>query len=196
MSCAFDLKAMQDYDGIMRGFEVVDHFKRLNIKNINWENEGRYQMFCSIFADDYNEHRANFLAYAKEGMNARVLWELRKSAILWDFMEGSKDPWFFEGHKEGWNKYQIKEYRSNVLGTKFRDYEDHDWQYFWVIDLWYGRDFAYDYFDPEMCFEDGDPYKIDDLGDPPRDLAWRIVPVRSYTPKCRQGTPEWVKPWN
>ena len=37
MSCTLNLKAMQDYDGIMRGFEAVDHFKRLNIKSINWE---------------------------------------------------------------------------------------------------------------------------------------------------------------
>ena len=37
--------------------------------------------------------------------------------------------------------------------------------------------------DGENFFEDADPSKPDQLGDPIRDLAWRIVPVDTYKPK-------------
>lgn len=194
MGCAFDIKKMTEYQGEMHGYDIVENLERLKIKNLMKSDKEWYHTFCSELAYDYNERKANFLAYTREGMDARVLWELRKSAILWGFMEGDIDPWFFEGHKEGWGVFDIKAYRSRVLRTKFRDYDDHDWQYFWVLDTAYGRDYAREYFDAEMCFEDRDEFKVDDLGDPPRDLAWRLVPVSTYEMKCRQGTPEWVKP--
>lgn len=44
----------------------------------------------------------------------------------------------------------------------------------------------------EDAYDDRDPYKIDDLGDPPRDLAWRLAVKPNWKPKYRQGRPfEW-----
>lgn len=191
--CAFDLSVLRDFSKPhICGYDVVEALERLHVTNLMTEDEEHFHEFCSELCEDYNEHRANFLAYTREGMNARAVWELRKSAILWDFMEGDKDPWFFLGHEAGKSAQEIKEYRSSILIQKFMDYEDHDWQYFWVLETAYSRDFAYEYFDMEMAFADRDEFKPDDLGDPHMDLAWRLVPVPDYEMKCRQGRPEWM----
>lgn len=61
-------------------------------------------------------------------------------------------------------------------------YKDKDWQYFWVL-RFSQRDFIKIRIAAETLFADGDPNKPDELGDPVRDLANRIIPVLGYKPK-------------
>lgn len=61
-------------------------------------------------------------------------------------------------------------------------YKDKDWQYFWVL-RFSQRDFIKIRIAAETLFADWDPNKPDELGDPVRDLANRIIPVLGYNPK-------------
>lgn len=111
MNCAFNLDLIYDFS---KELTAADSFKILHdyqIKNL-YETEIDKESIANFNAeliDDYFEKRANFLSYLRPGLNARIAWELRKSAILWKFMEGDKDPWFFEAHKADWGVQEIKE---------------------------------------------------------------------------------------
>ena len=189
MGCIFNLDTIHEFGSNLEGWQVLEKIRDFGITNLKLEEAGEH-VLCSELCRDYNEHRANFMSYIRPGMDARVLWEWRKSAVLWNFMEGDKDPWFFKEQDESWGIRDIKDYRSRILATKFVDYEDHDWQYFWVLETAYNRDVAYEYFDMEQAYLDGDPYKVDDLGDPPADLAWRLGVNPNYEPLNRQGRPK------
>ena len=191
MGCIFDFNTIHTFGKDLHGYEVLEKIKEFGITNLKPGEAGEH-IFCSELCQDYNDHKVNFMSYLRPGMDARLVWEWRKTAILWEFMEGDKDPWFFTPQDEFWGIKEIKDYRSRVLATKFVDYEDHDWQYFWVLHTGYGSAFAHGYFDMEIAYQDEDPYKVDDLGDPVRDLAWRLAVNPNWEPKNRQGRPvEW-----
>lgn len=169
MECAFNIDLLHKFPKeSLCGYHVFNDIKKYKVSNLNYSDSDTEsaEIFCSELCDDYNEHRANYKSFIWDGINARVMWELRKSAILWEFMEGDIDPWFFEAHKKNWDAYDIKHYRSSILSQKFVDYEDHDWQYFWVLRFAKGipKYVADDYFDMEKVYIDCDPYKADDLG--------------------------------
>lgn len=182
--CAFDLSLINNFEKVMTAEDMANFLREKHVTNI-YETSTDHECFANFNAElvkDYWACRANPESYVKDGINARVVWELRKSAILWDFMDGEKDPWFFEAHKAAWGVKEIKEYRADIMRTKFVDYIDRDWQYFWVTRFGL-KDWKDIRIDAELLFADGDPDKPDELGDPIRDLAWRLVPVDSYKPK-------------
>lgn len=196
--CAFNLSKLRDFSrGQLCGYHVAEDVERLHISNIDYTEDDRenLEIFCAELCSDYNNGFANYEAWLRPRMDARIAWELRKSAILWEFMEGEKDPWFFLAHKASWNAEEIKEYRASILIQKFQDYCDLDWQYFWVMRMAKGlpKWVADSYFDMEIIYQDRDELKPDQLGDPPHDLAWRLATNPDWEPKCRQGRPEIIK---
>lgn len=135
---------------------------------------------------DYKVKLCNALGYIRDGMNARLLWELRKSGVLRNFM-GEENKYFFDNHLVTMNDQEIKKCRSKVLIQKFMDYEDHDWQYFWVLKRALTKEQQEDFeIVGEQLFADCDPLKSDDLGDPIRDFVWATAPIPIYTPIIRR----------
>lgn len=184
---AFKVELIGDFS---RKYTVKDFYKAifdLHITNVGGyaENDKScYEAIAFHLYTDYERKICNAFSYLKDGLNARVLWELRKSAALWHYFEDGRFNWFYEEHLESWGVKEIKEYRSKILATKFEDYEDKDWQYFWPAKMSMGTEEAYNFMiDGEPIFADCDPLKPDELGDPIADNAWSVFPVKSYKPK-------------
>lgn len=158
MNSYFNVGLLQDYSqGTATADHLVEKFKLTNV----WDSETDHSctdMLNETFYRDFLLQRSNPLSYLREGMNARVAIELRKSSVL------TMDKDFFEGHLESWTWEEIKQYRSVQLEPHLMDYEDHDWQYYYAarISLPDSKftDFQIVF---EECFADGDPNKPDDL---------------------------------
>lgn len=165
--CAFDLTLINDFSQPMTAIDMANLLREKQVKNI-YETETDHECFANFNSElikDYWAGRANPASYIREGMNARILWELRKSAILWQFMGDHTNAWFFEARQANQGVKEIKEYRASIMRTKFVDYIDKDWQYFWVVYLgvpnW--KDIR---IPAETLFADGDLDKPDEFGDP------------------------------
>lgn len=169
MKSSFDVKLLHDFteDNI----EMRDMVQKYKLSNV-WDSEDDHSAIDKLnetFYRDYACKLANPKSYLKEGMDARLAVELRKSSVLYI------DDYFFEAHLEGWTWEEIKLYRSEFLRPHFIDYEDHDWQYYWAAKFSMTHEqFAFFEIVFEDCFADGDPDKPDDLGDPPMDFAARM----------------------
>lgn len=185
---AFDLEKLgdysQDYDH-MFFYNLLYDMKIQNIRpRIGYDNEAYEEIAFQLY-HDYKTKACNALGYLKEGMDARLLWELRKSGVLLWFMEHHLE--FFHGHLDTFTWQEVKEYRSKFLAQCYVDYEDHDWQYFWVIKNALVKEQRDQFLIPgEDLFADGDPNKPDDLGDPIKDAVWYNAPPWIYVPKIQR----------
>lgn len=137
-----------DFDTVID--EVIDTY---TIKNIfDDDGESVYYLSQALY-EDYITQRANYRAYIEKDMDARVLMELRKSAVL-PMAEDSYD--FYTGHKTCNTVADIKAFRTQYLKFLNKDYFDLNWQYFYITKVFLGKK-AHDYkFDYESCFADGD----------------------------------------
>ena len=128
--------------------------------------------FIGLFYSDYLQERINPFSYLGEitTIDIRTLMELRKSALPRLPIE------FYQQHPEpkvGWEK--IKEYRTNFLKDYYVDYQDENWQYWWV--LWTtlgGKQSENLRFVYEDLVIDGDPEK-DWYGDPLADYCKKVT---------------------
>lgn len=123
--------------------DLVEKYKITNI-NDDW-GESLYYI-TEALRQDYENHWANYEGYIEEGMNARVLMELRKSAIL------PIDPeWreFYTGHCTLETVQEIKKYRAEKLKVLHPEYKDLDWQYYYLLK--YFKRMTDDFM---MCFEE------------------------------------------
>ena len=139
---------------------------RYEVRNII-DDEGRYYIIQALY-DDYRLQRANYEAYIEKGMDARVLMELRKSAIL---LLADKYNDFYTGHSECTTVDDIRQYRANYLKFLNIDYADLNWQYYYLVKYnlrGKAKDFLFDY---EDCFDDGDPQKLTTPDDYSRDFV-------------------------
>lgn len=126
--------------------DLTEKYKITNIAN-----EEALKVIVETLAFDYANFMANYEGYIEEGMDARVLMELRKSAIL------PLDTWndFFTGHNTFETAEDIRFYRTNMLKSMYYNYTDWDWDYYryfkclWIVPENYRIDF-------EDCYEDGD----------------------------------------
>lgn len=164
-----NINKLYDYSKDKTFAEVKnDIVKKFKIKNIaeDSDEESLYYI-CDALHEDYIQQRANYEAYIEEGMDARLLMELRKSAIipmhpdLYDF---------YDKHKECKTVEDIKSLRANYFKFINSDYADLDWQYHLLIHTFLGykaKDLIFDY---EICFADGDPDKQTDYETYQRDF--------------------------
>ncbi len=144
----WDFKEKKDFDSVWD--DIVDKYKITNI----WDDDDGESVYWIVEAlhDDYKLERANYEAYIEVGMDARVLMELRKSAVL-HVEEKLYD--FYRLHDNCKTVMDIKRHRKNYLKFLCDDYMDANWQYYYMMKHYLGykgKDF---YFDFEECYVDG-----------------------------------------
>ena len=77
-----DLEKKLDFSDSSIDFDtVLNDLYKYQISNILDDDESVY-ILADVLYNDYKCHVANYKSYISNGMNARVLMELRKSAIL------------------------------------------------------------------------------------------------------------------
>jgi hypothetical protein len=123
---------------------IMDKLKSYKFKNIV-EDDSVYEELALILLLDYEHKIANFTSYAEEGMDLRMFMELRKSVIL----PFRKDEGFILGHRKLDTPEQVKAWRVKCLNPKFLEYEDMDWQLFFIVFYSthgkYSEDFEFDF---------------------------------------------------
>lgn len=131
--------------------DIENKYKITNI--LDDDGESAYCIVEALY-NDYLAQRCNYEAYIEEGMDARMLMELRKSAVF--FVADGDDTYFYTGLKDCNTWQEVRQFRINFFKRINPDYEELDWQYYFlVIKLCgkYSKDFIFDF---EECFEDGD----------------------------------------
>lgn len=129
--------------------------KTYNIQNIfECDDDNALYEIADALHEDYIKHRANYEGYIEHNMDARVLMELRKSAIV----HMGKDLYYFYGaHNNCEAVKDIKQVRIDVVKRVEPDYRDLDWQYFELVRMLYSNEelegFRFNY---EDCFQDRD----------------------------------------
>lgn len=139
---------------------------RYEVRNII-DDEGRYYIIQALY-DDYRLQRANYEAYIEKGMNARILMELRKSAII---PLADKHADFYTKHKNCNTVQDIKELRTAYLKFVNTDYIDKDWQYYYMIKYTLGKKAKDIFIDYEDCYGDGDISKQTTVDDYAQDFV-------------------------
>lgn len=134
-------------------FDIVHDDLKINygIKNI-----ANYESLCFLaqtLLEDYQERRANYKSYIERGMDARMLMELRKSAVL----PMSKTMFnFYSSHSKCNTVQDVKNLRIQKLRYLNPDYKDLDWQYYMLAKHFLGRNAKQFLIDFEGCYADGD----------------------------------------
>ena len=152
-------------------YEMVEEDVRVKygITNIedDFEEEALYYI-CNALYEDYITQRANYEAYIEKGMNARMLMELRKSAVI-PKAENLYD--FYEMHHSCNNWQDVKGLRAEYFKFLNEDYADLNWQYYILVCTYLGYKAKDFYFDYEECYADGDPSKQTGPEDYKRDFV-------------------------
>lgn len=131
---------------------IYDITKRYKIKNIINDYEYIFHIANALYFD-YSREIANYEAYIERGMDARLLMDLRKSSIL----PLEKELWYFYDSNSSCKTIEdVRRVRTEFLKNFNSDYQDLNWQYFFLIKhTWRCKsiDFIFDF---EECYEDGD----------------------------------------
>ncbi len=162
-----DFKKQKTLDDVIT--DIMDIYKIQNISND--DNESVYYI-CKALYDDYAMQRANYTSYIEKEMDARVLMELRKSAVLpmdIDLYD------FYSKHCECENQADIKQFRTQYLKFLNEDYADLDWQYYYLVKNTLKRKSKGFFFDYETCFADGDYKKQSSIED------YKIAFINAHT---------------
>lgn len=139
---------------------IKDLTVNYNIQNIYREFDGDLEyviILADMLKEDIEMERANYKAYIEKDMNARILVELRKTAIL---PIGECDYWFYKEHCTCETVEDIRNKRIKYLKQKNEDYDDADWQYYAVCRWYLRRKSNGIYFNMENCYEDADMSKF------------------------------------
>lgn len=131
--------------------------KKYKITNVaEYDDEDALQVLCEALYDDYINEMANYESYVEVGMNARIMMELRKSAV---FPVGEKYFNFFIAHNSCETVDDIKGMRIDFMKNICEGYMDLNYQYYMIIKYMQGdaaKNFGFDF---ETCFGDRDDSK-------------------------------------
>ena len=131
--------------------DLKDNYKITNIM----DDESIVYLSEALF-DDYQLKRANYKSYIEWGMDARLLMELRKSAILPANLEFESNFYTDLASLNTWR--EVRKYRETYFQRINGEYtETIAWHYYYLAMFHLGRNknkgLFYDY---ESCFADGD----------------------------------------
>lgn len=151
--------------------DVEEVYKVTNI--LDDDGESMYYI-CRTLLEDYEKQRANYEGYIEKGIDARILMELRKSAII----PMGKDLYdFYTSHSSYETVRDIKRFRANYLKFLNNEYFDLNWQYYILIQILLSKEQNEGFiFDFESCFADGDYRKQTS----PRDYEEEYRYLHSY----------------
>lgn len=102
-----------------------------HITNICDEDEESLWCISEALYDDIDTERANYEGYIKEGMNARLLMELRKNALFQ--MNGDFTKFYNLCNNCTDYKEVIKRRRDFMQKNVFNEYYDYKWQYYFLM---------------------------------------------------------------
>lgn len=197
----FDIKLLRKFRKRFY-FEYVeeDILSKYKVKNIVDDDES-YVYICNALFNDYILGRANYKAYIEDGMDARMLMDLRKNALLrWG--NGVDEDFFksFEGCEVWQDSRRIRV--DWIRRLCHHQYCDFDWQYYYYLLLIY-PEFKRDWieFNFEYCYEDADMSKCSSIEDYKADFIfahfgfsreWRNSPVQFSGRSIFEDTPDIV----
>ena len=90
--------------------DIENKYKITNI--LDDDGESAYYL-AEVLFDDYEVKRCNYEAYIEEGMDARMLMELRKSAVF--FIADGDDTYFYTGLKDCNTWQEVRQFRINFF---------------------------------------------------------------------------------
>lgn len=138
-----------------------------HLGNLRTDDEFVEPEVCMAVRDDYNFGMANFEAYIQPGMDARLFFELRKSALL-PFGDGE----FYSLHGVCRTVSDVRDLRIRYMKRYLAGYEDWDWQYNILIRYIWGSERTKNWsFNFEWVFGDRDMAKQTYMEDYPQDFA-------------------------
>lgn len=149
---------------------ISNELKERGITNIfdDGDGESLWELSKALYTD-YILKRSNYKAFIEDGMNIRMLMELRKSALL-PFGESNK--YVYEEHRNAETVEDVKNIRINFFSPANSDYKDEDWQYMALV-LYYLRPYNQTkdlYISYEDCYADGDMSKLTGFRDYKREF--------------------------
>lgn len=142
-----DFSSSIDLDTVIK--DIRDKYRIVNINNDCGDS---LYYICKALYTDYKVRLANYRSYIEEGMNARTLMELRKSAIL---PMGKELQDFYPKHCSCNTANDVKQFRKNYIGSINKDYVDLNWQYYFLLNHYLGKKVKGIVIDFEDCFSDG-----------------------------------------
>lgn len=74
--CAFNLSILRDFSrGQLCGYHVAEDVERFHVSNINYTENNRenLEIFCTELCSDYNNKFANYEAWLRPEIDARIV---------------------------------------------------------------------------------------------------------------------------
>lgn len=142
--------------------ELYDQIKN-EVTCIVDDDEESLTYICNTLWDDLETQRANYKAYIEPGITARMLMELRKSAML-PMAKELQD--FYSLHSSCETYEDVHQFRKQYLSFLCDNYMDFDWQIYYVLRYSLGTkknktlDINYEY-----CFDDNIHLPFETLDD-------------------------------
>lgn len=137
-------------DDVIR--DIRDKYK---ITNINDDDGESLWYICKALYDDFRLKRVNYMAFIEKDMDARMLMELRRSAVI----QYTTDPLsldYYRSFRKCETPDDVIKNRTKIISYYNEDYEDLDWQYYFLCMYTFRpeqkKNFEFNY---ESCFADG-----------------------------------------
>lgn len=177
-----DYKILYDFSDAEVSSETIfsdlrDVYKITNIGGYNEDDKFIHTAdVADELYDDYFYKRANYRAYIEEGMNLRMLAELRKSALI--KVAGKQlYPDFYMAHNNCETVKQVSDTRVKFLKFLNADYIDMEWQTYYIIRRCWGTTTDNILLNFEYIYEDGDRSKQQTV------YNYRFNMLKNYIPE-------------
>lgn len=152
-----DLNLYRDFSESVT-FESVwlDLQDRYHIRNIRQDGRESIDWLSMVLYRDYKYRLANYKSYIEPGMNARMMMELRNTAIFPIKIDKS----FFSGVGYCDTPMEVVNYRAVEINKILETYHEEPWQYYFIVCSRMKPEVR-EFFqcDFEACYADGDPDK-------------------------------------
>lgn len=125
-------------------YDIVDNYKITNLRDDEGWSE---RILADVLYSDYEKELANYKAYIGKDMDARLLMELRNSALV-PFSEKEID--YFEGHENLKTWQEVRDFRTNYIHQFNKYYRGYEWQLYMLLVSLRGRKAA----KIDLCFEE------------------------------------------
>lgn len=180
---------------------VHQDFDKYHIHNIVCEGDEEARFYYIDYRTDledalymdYMKRGVNYHAYIEEGMDARILMELRKCALI---RLGPGLDQYYELYGDCETIEDIRRLRIECVSQWDDNYRDFDWQTYMLIRYCWGKDSPDILIDYESCFADGD-YHLE--GNPEiyrRQFLEQHFPKKYIVPREWRGVVEEPVDWD
>lgn len=121
-----DFSKEKTLDDVME--DIIEKYEITNICDDEL-GEAEYAL-CEALFDDYEKELANYKAYIGKDMDARLLMELRNSALV-PFSEKEID--YFKGHENLKTWQEVRDFRTKYIKGCNKYYRGYEWQLYYLL---------------------------------------------------------------